>query len=215
MTAPEEVIRVMIVDDHQVVRQGFAVFLKAFDYLQLVGEAANGEEAVRLCAEIQPDVILMDMIMPQMDGVTAIKQIRSRYQDVQIIALTSFNEDRQLVQAALQGGAIGYLFKDVSIDELAQAIRTAHSGMQVLAPEATRLLIQARSQPAPINFHLSEREQDVLQLLVTGLTNPQIAERLVISRSTVNFHVSSILGKLGAASRTEAVSIALQHHLVK
>ncbi|MBC8099691.1 MAG: response regulator transcription factor [Armatimonadetes bacterium] len=205
----------MIVDDHQVVRQGFTVFLKAFADFELVGEASNGLEAVQLCAQILPNVVLMDMVMPQMDGVTAIKTIRQQHPTVQIIALTSFTEDRQLVQNALQSGAIGYLFKDVSIDELAQAIRTAHSGMQVLSPEAARmLLMQARSQPTATQFHLSERELDVLKLLVLGLTNPQIAERLIISRSTVNFHVSSILGKLGAASRTEAVSMALQHHLV-
>lgn len=208
-------IRVMIVDDHQVVRQGFTVFLKAFKDLELVGEATNGLEAVQTCGEINPDVILMDMVMPQMDGVTAIKNIRQQHPNIQIIALTSFNEDKKLVQNALQAGAIGYLFKDVSIDDLAQAIRTANAGIQVLSKEATKMLIQAKTQPAPRDFHLSERELDVLKLMIEGLTNPQIAERLVISRSTVNFHVSSILGKLGAASRTEAVSIAHQYKLVE
>ncbi|MBC8170617.1 MAG: response regulator transcription factor [Anaerolineae bacterium] len=204
----------MIVDDHQVVRQGFTVFLKAFTYLELVGEASNGLEAIQLCDQIQPDVILMDMVMPQLDGIGAIKAIHQKYPEIRIIALTSFTEDRQLVQAALQNGAIGYLFKDVSIDDLAQAIKTAHAGIQVLAPEATRMLMQVRNQPPAPQFNLSERELDVLRLLVEGLTNPQIAEKLIISRSTVNFHVSSILGKLGAASRTEAVSIALHHKLV-
>ncbi|HEX2618845.1 MAG TPA: response regulator transcription factor, partial [Phototrophicaceae bacterium] len=188
-------IRVMIVDDHQVVRQGFTVFLKAFDYLELVGEAANGPEAVELCNQLVPDVILMDMRMPQqMDGVTAIKAIHDKYPNIQIIAMTSFNEDPEMVRSALQSGAIGYLFKDVTIDDLAQAIKTAHAGIQVLAPEATRMLIQSQMQPVNPGFNLSERELEVLKLLIEGLTNPQIAERLFISRSTVNFHVSSILG---------------------
>lgn len=208
------IIRVMIVDDHQVVRQGFTVFLKAFAYLELVGEAANGLEAIQVCDQVQPDVILMDMVMPQLDGIGAIKAIHQKYPEIRIIAMTSFN-DRNLVQSALQSGAIGYLFKDVSIDDLAQAIKTAHAGIQVLAPEATRMLMQVKITPPTPHFNLSERELDVLRLLIEGLTNPQIAEKLIISRSTVNFHVSSILGKLNAASRTEAVSIAHQHKLVE
>lgn len=208
------IIRVMIVDDHQVVRQGFSVFLKAFTYLELVGEASNGLEAIQMCEQVQPDVILMDMVMPQLDGIGAIKAIHQKYPQIHIIALTSYNEDRNLVQSALQNGAIGYLFKDVSIDDLAQAIKTAHAGIQVLAPEATRMLMQVKAQPTIPHFNLSERELDVLRLLIEGMTNPQIAEKLIISRSTVNFHVSSILGKLGASSRTEAVSIAHQYKLV-
>jgi NarL family two-component system response regulator LiaR len=205
-------IRVMVVDDHQVIRQGFSVFLKAFADLELIAEATNGLEALQLCDTVSPDVILMDMVMPQMDGVTAIKAIHSKHPGIQIIALTSFNEDRELVQSALGAGAIGYLFKDVSIDDLAQAIRTAYAGIQVLAPDAIRMLMQPT--PRSPKFNLSDRELDVLRLLVEGLSNPQIANQLIISRSTVNFHVSSILGKLGAATRTEAVSIALQHDLV-
>lgn len=207
-------IRVMIVDDHQVVRQGFTIFLKAFDDFELIGEATNGEEAVRRCAELLPDVILMDMVMPKMTGDEAIEVIRSQHPQTQIIALTSFTDDRQLVQKALKAGAIGYLFKDISIDELADAIRTAHRGDPILAPEATRMLIQATRNPQKLNFNLSERETEVLGLLVEGLNNPQIGERLIISRSTVKFHVSSILGKLGVSNRAEAVAIAVEHKLV-
>ena len=214
MTTEENQIRIMIVDDHEVIRQGFTVFLKAFADLTLVGEATNGEEAVEVCGQVNPDVILMDMMMPVMDGVKAITIIRAQQPTVQIIALTSFTENNELVQQALQAGAIGYLFKDVSIDELARAIRLAHEGTPVLAPDATRMLIQSKTRRSASDFNLTEREIEVLALLVEGLNNREIADRLTLSQSTVKFHVSSILGKLNASSRTEAVSIAHQHNLV-
>lgn len=207
-------IRVMIVDDHQVIRQGFGMFLKAFPDLEFVGEAINGKEAIALCGEMRPDVILMDMRMPLMDGVSAIRVIREEYPDIAIIALTSFTDDKQLVQAALEAGAIGYLFKDISINDLAMSIRAAYNGTPVLAAEATRLLIQSKTQRTSTDFNLSARELEVLEFIVQGLNNTQIAERLTVSRSTIKFHVSSILGKLGANSRTEAASIAHQHKLV-
>ena len=207
-------IRVMVVDDHKVVCQGLATFLSAFDDLEMVGEAANGVEAVRLCAEIQPDVILMDLKMPKMDGISATRAIREAHSEVQVIALTSISEDKTLVQQALQAGAIGFLYKDISGDELADAIRAARAGNPTLTPEATRLLIQMSTEPTPQDFDLTQRELEVLALMVEGLNNPQIAERLFVSLSTAKFHVSSILSKLAATSRTEAVAIALQHHLV-
>lgn len=207
-------IRVMIVDDHQVVREGFTVFLKAFDDLEFVGSAINGEEAVQLCAELQPHVILMDMMMPQMDGITAIQLIRAQHPDVQILALTSFTDNNELVPKAIEAGAIGYLFKDVSIDELAKAIRSAAENTPYLTTAATRMLIDATKRRSADDFNLSQRELEVLTLLVEGLNNRQVAERLTLSQSTVKFHVSSILGKLGATSRTEAVSLAHQHKLV-
>jgi NarL family two-component system response regulator LiaR len=207
-------IRVMVVDDHLVVRHGFSTFLKAFKDLEMVGEASNGVEAVQCCGDLRPDVILMDMMMPEMDGLDATRTIRRQHPQVQVIALTSFTDDKQLVQSALEAGAIGYLFKDVSVTDLAKAIRMAYEGLPVLSPEATRMLIQAKMQRSPHSFNLSERELDVLRLLVEGLSNAEIALRLSISRSTIKFHVSSILGKLGAASRTEAVTIAYQNKLV-
>ncbi len=207
-------IKVMVVDDHQVVRQGFSMFLKAFADLQPVGEAADGQEAVRLCDELEPDVILMDMIMPEMRGTEAIRQILKKHPTVRIIALTSFNDDNKLIQEALQAGAISYLFKDISIDELADAIRKAYQGKSVLAPEATQMLIKLTTQPAAQDFSLTQRELEVLEFLSQGLNNKQIAERLTLSRSTIKFHVSSILSKLSAGTRTEAVSIAHQHGLV-
>jgi NarL family two-component system response regulator LiaR len=212
--AEQKRIRVLIVDDHQVVRQGFAVFLKAFPDLEFVGEAVNGEEAVQLAGALQPDIILMDMIMPRLNGVEATRAIRAAYPTVQVIALTSFTDNKQLVQDALNAGAVGYLFKDVSIADLAKAIRLAYEGTPVLAPEATRMLIQAKTQRSPRDYNLSKRELEVLSLLVEGLSNAEIAERMSVSASTIKFHVSSILGKLGATTRTEAVSIAHQQKLI-
>lgn len=208
-----ETIRVLIVDDHAVVRSGLAAFLLAYDELELIGEASSGDEAVRKCVDLVPDVVLMDLIMPGMNGAEATHAIRQACPDVKVIALTSFKED-DLMQKTLQAGAIGYLFKNVSADELVRAIRAAHAGKPVLAPEAAQALIHAVTHPQPIGFDLTDREHDVLNLMVKGYNNPQIAEHLVISRSTVKFHVSSILSKLGVTSRTEAVALAIQHHLV-
>lgn len=208
-------IRVLLADDHAVVRSGLKAFLLAWDDLDLVGEASDGEEAVRLCARVQPDVVLMDLQMPRMDGATATRLIREANPQIQVIALTSFREE-ELVQSALRAGAIGYLLKNISAEDLVDAIRSAARGRPTLSPEATSALIQSATQSAqpPLGFDLTEREREVLALLVAGLNNSQIADRLIVSRSTVKFHVSSILSKLGVTSRTEAVAIALQNHLV-
>jgi NarL family two-component system response regulator LiaR len=206
-------IRVILVDDHAVVRSGLGAFLLAFDDLELVGEAGGGEEAVRLCGQVQPDVVLMDLVMPGMDGAAATHAIRERFPQIQVIALTSFKEE-DLVQGALEAGAIGYLLKNVSAGQLANAIRAAHAGQPTLAPEAAQALIRSAREPQAPGYDLTPREREVLALMVEGLNNPGIAERLVMSRSTVKFHVSNILSKLGVASRTEAVALAVQHGLV-
>ncbi len=206
-------IRVMIVDDHAMVRRGIATFLKVFDDLLLAGEAEDGESAVRMCAKLEPDVILMDMVMPQMNGPAAIRAIRQLQPRTRIIALTSFKE-RDLIKEALEAGAIGYLLKDVSADELAAAIRAAHAGRAILSPEATQSLVEAANEPPTPTFDLTERERVVLALMVEGLNNTQIAARLVVSPSTVKSHVSAILAKLGVAGRTEAVSLALRRGLL-
>lgn len=206
-------IRVMIVDDHQMVRRGLTTFLKVFDDLQVVGEAESGETAVPLCKELQPDVVLMDMVMRDMDGAAATRLIRKVSPSTRIIALTSF-KDEILVQSALHAGAISYLLKDVSAHELAQAIRSAHAGRPTISSEATEALVHAANQDPKPGNNLTEREREVLLLMVEGLNNTQIAGRLTVSPSTIKSHVSSILAKLGVASRTEAVTLALRHKLV-
>ena len=206
-------IRVMLVDDHAMVRRGLAAFLKVFDDLQLAGEAESGEAAIQLCAEVLPDVILMDMVMPDMDGAAATRLIRQQFPQVQVIALTSYKEG-DLVKNALKAGAIGYLLKDVSADDLANAIRAAHSGRATLSPQAAQALVETSNQPPPPGLDLTEREREVLALMVEGLNNTQIAGELVVSPSTIKSHVSNILSKLGVTSRTEAVSLALRSHLI-
>ncbi len=206
-------IRVMLVDDHAMVRRGLATFLKVFDDLELVGEAGDGETAVSLCRQILPDVVLMDMLMPDVDGVTATRLIRQQFPSVQVIALTSFKEEA-LVQSALRAGAIGYLLKDVSAQELAQAIRAAHAGRGTLSPEVVQSMTHAAGQPSSPDYSLTEREQEVLVLLVAGLNNNEIATKLVVSPSTIKSHVSNILAKLDVTSRTEAAALAVRHGLV-
>ena len=209
----EEKIRVMLVDDHAVVRSGLGAFLMVHDDLELVAEADGGEEAIRRCSQVQPDVVIMDLVMPGMDGASTTRAIRERWPHIQVLALTSFKED-DLVQGALQAGAIGYLLKNVAANELAEAIRAAYAGRPTLAPEAAQVLIKSATQPRRPEYDLTPREMEVLQLMVEGLNNNEIAERLVVSRSTVKFHVSSILAKLNVSSRTEAVALALHQKIV-
>ena len=211
--SPTKPIRVMLVDDHTMVRRGLATFLKVFSDMQLAGEAENGEAAIQLCAEVLPDVILMDMAMPVMDGATATRAIRRKFPHVQILALTSFKEGK-IIKNALEAGAIGYLLKDVSADELARAIRAAHAGRTTLSPDAAQALVETANQPPAPGLDLTEREREVLKLMIEGLNNTQIAGRLTVSPSTIKSHVSNILSKLGVASRTEAVTTALRNHIL-
>jgi NarL family two-component system response regulator LiaR len=204
----------MIVDDHAMVRKGLTAFLKSEPTLELVGEAHDGREAIECCEQLHPDVILMDLIMPELGGVAATRTIHQRWPNVQVIALTSFQE-KELVQDALQAGAIGYLLKNVSGEELVEAIRQAKSGKPTLAPEAVQALIQPPSEVESMAAELTRREQEVLALLVKGMSNPEIAAQLVISRATVKVHISSILSKLGVSSRGEAISLAIQNKLVR
>ena len=213
MKKPTDPIRVMLVDDHTMVRRGLATFLMAFDDMELAGEAESGQQALELCAEANPDVILMDMMMPDMDGATATRTLRQQNPQIQVLALTSFKE-LELIKNALDAGAIGYLLKDVSAEELAQAIRSAYAGRGTLSPEIGQVLVQAANQPPEPGLDLTPREREVLVLLVEGLNNRQIAGQLNVSPSTIKSHVSNILTKFGVASRTEAVTLALRHGLV-
>jgi NarL family two-component system response regulator LiaR len=195
------------------VRRGLTTFLKVYDDLQLVGEAATGEAAIQLCRRLLPDVVLMDLVMPGVDGVEATRVIRRQFPAVQVIALTSFNEEG-LVQSVLQAGAISYLLKDVSAEELVEAIRAAHAGRSTLSPAAAQALIHTVTKPPTLGHDLTNREQAVLALMVAGLSNTEIAVALGVSPSTIKSHVSSILAKFNVANRTEAVALAVRHHLV-
>ena len=206
-------IRVLVVDDHAMVRRGLAAFLKIRPELQVVGEASNGREAIELCGQLAPDVVLMDLLMPGMGGAEATRAIRSRWPHVQVIALTSFGE-REMVREALQAGAVSYLLKNVSADDLAAAIGFAHAGRATLAPEAVQALVQSEPAGPVVGQDLTAREREVLVLMVKGLNNPEIAERLVVSRATAKAHVSNVLSKLGVSNRAEAVVLAVQRKLV-
>jgi two-component system, NarL family, response regulator LiaR len=205
-------IRVMIVDDHEIVRRGLGAMLSAYDDLCLFAEAEGCEQAMQILAADQPDVILMDLVMPEIDGAVATRRIKAVYPHIQVIALTSFKE-QDLVHAALQAGAVGYLLKNIPANELADAIRSAYRGRMTLAPEVSRQLIE-NSMTTSKQDALTGRELEVLKWMVEGASNAEIAERLFVSRSTVKYYVSSILSKLGASSRTEAVSMAIKQHLV-
>ena len=207
-------IRVLIVDDHEIIRTGITYSLSAYHDLELVGEANSGQEALRLCSETQPDVVLMDMLMPGMDGVQTTEAIRKEHPQVQVLALTSFY-DRDRVQQAMQAGAAGYLVKGVSASQLAEAIRVAHAGQTVLSPEATQVLIRPDDQRAALGHDLTQREQEVLSLLAKGLSNAEIAQQLTITTSTTKHHVSAILSKLGVASRAGAVILAMEQGLIR
>ncbi len=208
----ENKIRIMLVDDHAVVRSGLSAFLSVNPDLELIGEAENGEQAVVRAAMLKPDVILMDLMMPVMDGVTATAAIKKQNPGIQVIALTSFQED-ELVRNVMKAGAVGYLMKNVTARELAAAIRAAKDGKMTLSPEAAQALVRA-SQQAQETETLTEREHEVLKLMVEGLNNAEIAERLVVSLSTIKYHISNILMKLGVDNRVAAVTAALQKKLV-
>ena len=205
-------IKIMLVDDHAVVRSGLSKFLKVHKDLQLVGEASDGEEAIQLASLHKPDVILMDLMMPGVDGVAATRSIHKQHPEIKIIALTSFS-DPNMVQGALQAGAIGYLQKNVTAADLANAIRSAHVGRMTLSPEAAQALASSAAQPQIPGNQLTDRERDVLRCMVSGRNNQEIADELVISLGTVKFHVSNIFQKLGVDSRVEAVKLAIEQKL--
>lgn len=206
-------IRILIADDHSVVRQGLRMFLELDTDLEVVGEAGNGSEALQMCGKLRPDVVLMDMLMPVMDGVTATGKIRAEYPDTEVIALTSVLDDGTVV-GAVKAGAIGYLLKDTQADELRRAIKAAAAGQVQLSPQAAARLVREVRVPESGATGLTERETDVLKLLARGKANKEIASELSIGEKTVKTHVSAILGKLGVQSRTQAALYAAQQGLV-
>lgn len=206
-------IKVVIVDDYALVRCGLEHFLATANDIQVVGTAADGETALRLCAQLQPTVVLVDLTLPGMDGIVTITAIRRTCPAIQVVALAESHHDEVLLRA-LEGGAVSYLLKNLTAEQLVQAARAAAVGRSVMAPEATHALFQCAVHELFGVQHLTPREQEVLVLLSQGCNNANIAQRLVVSRSTVKFHVSSILAKLGATSRTEAVAVAFQRHLI-
>ena len=208
-----EIIKVMIVDDHPIVRNGLEASLLADMGVELFGKAKSGVEALALIKDCTPDVILMDLVMPDMDGIETTRAILDRYPQVKIIVLTSFPEE-DLVQRAMEAGAIGYLLKNVTIGTLSNAIRSAYYGQSTLSPEATQALVQSRSKTQELGDDLSLRERQVLTLVVEGLSNEEIAEQLVISPYTVKNHVSACISKLGANNRTQAATIAIERGLL-
>jgi DNA-binding NarL/FixJ family response regulator len=206
-------IKVLIVDDHTVVRRGLRGFFDLLDDIEVVGEAEDGRRAVALVDEVMPDVVLMDIVMPVMDGIAAISEIKARHPDVEIVALTSFIEEER-VTAALEAGATGYLLKDAEADDVAVAIRRAQAGEVHLDPQVARMLARRVRNPHPEHEPLTEREREVLRLVARGHSNKEIAALLDITERTARTHVSNILGKLDLASRTQAALWAIEHKAV-
>ncbi len=205
-------IKVLVVDDHPVVRDGLRLMVSVSPGMVCVGQAENGQEAIRACASVHPDVVLMDLMMPVMDGVSATKAIRKKDPAIQVVALTTF-DDKEMVQEALRAGAISYLLKNASIEAITEAIRDAAAGRVTISASAMQSLIEGFSD-AP-GQELSAREKEILLLMSDGLKNAAIAQKLILSEATVRFHVSNILRKLGAANRAQAVRIALERKLIR
>lgn len=207
-------IKVLVVDDHKMLRSGLATFLEVSDELCLVGEAGNGNQAIEMCEQHQPDVILMDVMMPEMDGLTATKNIKARWPNIQVIVLTR-SQDKKTIQNALQSGAISYLLKTASSEDLTEAVKSAYAGRSTLSHEAIQSLARVEDVvDLKPEYGLTRREKEVLELIAQGKSNPQIAEELCISVTTTSSHVSHILSKLGVSKRGEAIAIAHQRGLV-
>jgi NarL family two-component system response regulator LiaR len=206
-------IRVIVVDDQFKVHQAITAILDLLDDIQVVGQGSSGHEAVMLCDQVRPDIVLMDVMMPEMDGIEATRLIMEKHPDIRVLALSSFQDEAQ-VRAMMDSGAVGYILKTSSIDDLAHTLRAIYGGNTLFSPEITQVLLHAPQQSATQDFGLTPRELEVLRLMVEGLNNNEIADALVISLATSKYHVSSILGKLAVSSRVEAVAIAVQKHLV-
>lgn len=207
-------IRILLVDDHALVRSGLRNFIYGYEWMEPVGEASNGAEAIEFCMQNEVDVVLMDMIMPVMDGVQATRRIMELNKSINIVILTSFHE-QDMVEQALKAGATSYMLKNVTAAELAKTIRSAHEGHSTLAPEATEALIHATRHQQAVGKDLTDREREVLALLAKGFSNAEIADQLSLSLATIKFHLANIYSKLGVNNRVEAVTIALRNNLIE
>jgi len=206
-------IRVMIVDDHNLVRDGIKLLLSTYDELEIVALAENGQQAIDFCSQANPDVILMDIVMPGIDGPSATERILQESPEVKIITLTSFLEE-DLITRAINAGAVGYILKNVSAPKLVDTIKAAHLGQPTIDGRVAKVLLKASQEPAALGYDLTEREREVLALMVEGKTNKEIAEQLCLSPGTIRAYVSTILSKLGAGNRTEAATLALQNNIL-
>lgn len=206
-------IRILIVDDHEIVREGLEMLLGEEEGLEVVGQAGNGLEALSLAAALKPDLVLMDLVMPEMDGIEATRRLRQANSACQVLVLTSYIDDYR-VREAIEAGAIGYVMKDVLKADLVRAIRTAARGEPALHPEAQRQLMRQVASPAAVVRSLTERERDVLRLLALGRSNKEIAAHLHLTEGTIKGYVSAVLSKLGVADRTQAALYAVKHGLV-
>jgi NarL family two-component system response regulator LiaR len=214
MMEDKQSIKVIIADDHLVIRSGIRAVLSVYDGVELAGEAVNGQEAVELCEKYRPHVVLMDIMMPVMDGIEATASIMERWPDTRIIMLSSY-KDAELVEGSLKAGAISYLLKNASADEIVNAIREASGGRSMISPEVTQVMVSEMKKQKEKAYNLTRREKEILALMIDGLSNKEIAKKLVVSSYAIKFHVSNILNKLGVYSRSGAVSLALKQNLVK
>jgi two-component system, NarL family, response regulator LiaR len=206
-------IRVVIIDDQYKVHQAITASLELLPDIRVVGQGSSGNDAVMLCEQVHPDIVLMDVQMPDMNGIEATQIITNQYPHIKVLALSSYQEETQ-VRAMMEAGATGYILKSSSIDDLASTLRATYSGKALFSPEITHVLLRPPKVEATGDYSLTPREIEVLRLMVEGMNNTEIGAALVVSLATAKFHVSSILSKLGVSSRVEAVAIAVQHNLV-
>jgi two-component system, NarL family, response regulator LiaR len=207
-------IKVLIVDDHPLVRKGINILLGVYDDIEVVGEAENGREAIEICEKYNPDIVLMDLIMPEINGIEATRKILENWPSIKVIILTSYI-DKKLIEDSLKAGAMGYILKNISGNKMVETIRDANKGKSTLSSEASDFLISNLKNPAVPNYQLTGQEKNILSDLVQGMSNKKIAQKQVLSLSTVKFHVSNIISKLGVSNRSEAISIALKNRLTQ
>lgn len=202
-------IKVLIVDDHLLVRNGIKTIMGIYDDIEVIGEAENGKEALEICGKCLPDVVLMDLVMPEINGIEATRKMLENWPSIKVVILTSYI-DKKLIEDSIKAGAIGYVLKNISGENLVETIRDAQKGKSTLSSEASDFLISNIKEPTAADYQLTNQEKNILACLVEGLSNKGIAQKLVLSLSTVKFHVSNILNKLGVSSRTEAISMAIK-----